>query len=229
VSRVVGRKAVVRRRRGVLAIALLVMLATILAYTLVPSGPVLTPFQARMVRLAEGQVGYRTDPTDSYCNRFSAFWGVGAGGCPVGERSEEWCADFAAWVWREAGARFSYGFGPSEIDGAAASFYTWAVAHHRWHPASSGYVAQAGDVAVYGLDLATMTAEHVAVVTSDPSGQRGPDVVNGDGSRTGFSVVEVGIDQYKVDNHGDGGVLAGYAVPLPPRSPRRPRSVSHGR
>jgi hypothetical protein len=37
--------------------------------------------------------------------------------------------------------------------------------------------------------------------------------VNGDGERTGFSVVETGNDQYKADLTGNGGLLAGYVSP----------------
>ncbi|MCU1489818.1 MAG: hypothetical protein JWM85_1223, partial [Acidimicrobiaceae bacterium] len=94
--------------------------------------------------------------------------------------------------------------------------YEWGVATRRWHPAGSAYVPRAGDVAVYGLNLTTGAAQHVAVVTSYTPGSRGPDVVNGDGSRTGFSVVEVGQDQWKADIHGNGGQLAGYVSPSPP-------------
>ena len=82
---------------------------------------------------------------------------------------------------------FTYGYGPGEINGAAVSFYEWGVANGEWHPASSGYVASPGDVAVYGLSLgAVPSAVHVAIVTDDAAGQTGPDVVNGDGDRTGF-------------------------------------------
>jgi len=77
-------------------------------------------------------------------------------------------------------------------------------------------------VAVYGLDLDSMQAQHVAVVTGYASGSRGPNVINGDGERTGFSVVESGSDQYKSDITGDGGQLAGYVSP-PPVSPSHPR------
>ena len=40
---------------------------------------------------------------------------------------------------------------------------------------------------------------HVAIVTNDVPGQPGPDVVNGDGDGTGFSVVETGTDQARAD------------------------------
>lgn len=69
-----------------------------------------------------------------------------------------------------------------------------------------------GDVAVYGLSLgADPSAVHVAIVTDDPPDQRGPDLVNGDGDRTGFSVVETGTDQERADaGYGDS-TLAGIA------------------
>lgn len=168
----------------------------------------------RIVALARSQVGYRTDPASSYCNKYSAYWGAGTADCPGGEMTEEWCADFAAWAWREAGVPFSYGYEPGQIDGAAVSFYEWGVANGRWHPVTSGYVPSPGDVAVYGLtSTAHPSAAHVAVVTSDPPGQAGPDVVNGDGDRTGFSVVETGTDQVRIYTGGRAFALAGYVSP----------------
>jgi hypothetical protein len=135
-------------------------------------------------------------------------------GCPSGERDEEWCADFAAWAWQEAGVDVPYGYGPGQINGAAVSFYDWGVANGEWHPATSGYVAVPGDVAVYGLSIgADPSAAHVAIVTDDPPGQLGPDVVNGDGDRTGFSVVETGTDQSLVHSGHIVATLTGYVSP----------------
>ena len=117
---------------------------------------------------------------------------------------------------------FEYGQQAGQISSAAISFYFWGVSHRTWHPVGSGYRPSPGDVAVYGLDLANDSAAHVAVVTGYQAGDRGPDVVNGDGDRTGFSVVETGTDQYQADtgskNTGsnDTGPLAGYVAPLPP-------------
>ena len=129
----------------------------------------------RIVAIAESQVGYSTEPSNSYCNKFSAYWGAGTADCPSGETDEEWCADFAAWAWQKAGAHFTYGYGPGEINGAAVSFYEWGVANGEWHPATSGYVAAPGDVAVYGLSLgADPSAAHVAIVTRRPARPAGP-------------------------------------------------------
>ena len=168
----------------------------------------------RIVAIAQSQVGYSTEPSQSYCNKYSAAWGAGTADCPGGNRSEEWCADFAAWVWQKAGVPFTYGYAPGEIDGAAVSFYQWAVANGAWHPATGGFVAAPGDVAVYGLAPGPdPSAAHVAVVTADSPGQPGPDVVNGDGDRTGFSVVEAGTDQRVADAGGGDAVLAGFVTP----------------
>jgi CHAP domain len=169
----------------------------------------------RIVAIANSQVGYSSDPQHSYCNKFSAYWSAGSAGCPIGEMSEKWCADFAAWVWQKAGVRFTYGYNPGQINARAASFYTWGLANGDWHPARSGYVAAPGDVAVYGLSLgADPSAAHVAIVTDDTRGQRGPDVDNGDGDRTGFSVVEPGTDETRADTgHNRDSPLAGYVSP----------------
>jgi len=168
----------------------------------------------RIVALAESQVGYSTEPANSYCNRFSAYWAAGTADCPSGETAEEWCADFAAWAWKKAGVQFTYGYGPGEINGAAVSFYEWAVAKGEWHPTPSRYVAKPGDVAVYGLSLGTNpSAAHVAIVTHEGPGQSGPDVVNGNGDRTGFSVLETGTDQLQVVDGQSDFTLAGYVSP----------------
>jgi hypothetical protein len=183
-----------------------------------PSGAGLVGLSAphRIVAIAESQVGYRTEPSSSYCNKFSAYWNAGTGGCPSGETAEEWCADFAAWAWQKAGVRFTYGYGPGEINGGAVSFYEWGVANGEWHRAMNGYIASPGDLAVYGLTLgAHPSAVHVAIVTYDSPGQPGPDVVNGDGNRTGFSVVETGSDQAIADVGDGDSTLAGYVSPPP--------------
>ena len=207
-----------RRRRRLLALLAVVFVGVLaLAEGWLPVGGAngtVSPLRERIVDVAVSQVGYRTNPPDSYCNRYSAFWYAGEEDCPSGERSEEWCADFAAWVWHEAGAAVVYGYSPGELNGAAYSFYDWGVDHRRWHPVGSGYAPEPGDVAVYGLDPAAATAKHVAVVTSYTPGDRGPDVVNGDGSRTGFSVVETGSDEWHSDVEDDGGPIAGYVTPV---------------
>jgi hypothetical protein len=185
-----------------------------------------SPLRARIVAIARSQLGYRTDPPTTYCNRFSAYWYAGADDCGNENRDEEWCADFAAWVWKQAGAEVAYKLAPGYLNSDSASLYVWGVDHGTWHPVGSGYIPQPGDVAVYGLNLSSVTADHVAIVTSATSRPNAPDVINGDGDRTGFSVVETGTDQEYADVHGRGGRLSGYVSPVSsPPDVTRPFSV----
>jgi hypothetical protein len=217
--------AVIARRLAILLVAgvVVVTLVVVTAARTGKSDTFLVPSKAglehldlreRIVAIAESQVGYRTDPTNSYCNKYSAFWKAGTSDCPGGNHREEWCADFAAWVWRKAGALVRYQLLSGYLDSSAASFYEWGVVHGTWHPVNSGYRPQPGDVAVYGLDTYTTYAVHVAVVTHFTFGDAGPNVVNGDGDRTGFSAVERNADQYRADPKKPGGILSGYVSPI---------------
>ena len=162
---------------------------------------------------AESQIGYRTDPPGTYCNKYSAFWNSGVDNCGNGNLDEEWCADFAAWVWRRRGAAVTYRFVNGDLNSSAASFYEWGVSRGTWHPVGSGYVPVPGDVAVYGLDIANLVAAHVAIVIGYQPGDRGPTAVNGDGDLTAFSVVEVRADESVADTHPGSAPLAGYVSP----------------
>ena len=209
----------IRRRRltfvGVLAVAILAIAVdpALIGFGR-SNGAQLAPLQQRIVSIAESQVGYRTDPANTYCNRYSAFWISGTADCGNGNLDEEWCADFAAWVWRQAGASFTYQFINGDINSSSASFYEWGIAHDTWHPLGDGYVPQPGDVAIYGLQKNILTADHVAIVTSISSGSTGPNVVNGDGDRTGFSLVEAGNDQLYADTGARDARISGYVSPL---------------
>jgi len=173
----------------------------------------LSPLRAKIVSIAESQIGYTTDPPGTYCNKYSAYWYSGADDCGNANLDEEWCADFAAWVWKEAGAAVNYQYVSGDLNSSAASFYEWGAARGTWHPLGSGYVPQPGDVAVYGLDTQDMVAAHVAIVIGYQPGDRGPTAVNGDGDLTAFSVVEVRTDEYLADTHPSGAPLSGYVSP----------------
>ena len=169
----------------------------------------------RIAAAAQSQLGYRTDPSNTYCNKYSVVFDSGTADCGNSNLAEEWCSDFAAWTWLKSGALVTYQYVSGDINSSAASFYEWGVRHGTWHPVGSGYTPRPGDVAVYGLDTGTLVASHVAVVIGYHSGERGPDVVNGDGDKTGFSVVEFGTDQYKADAPGSVAYLSGYTSPTP--------------
>jgi hypothetical protein len=181
----------------------------------VAAAQAISPLRGRIVQIAESQVGYASNPSNTYCNKYSAFWVSGTASCGDSNRAEEWCADFAAWVWQSAGADVVFQFINGDLNSSSASFYEWGVAHDTWHSVGSGYVPEPGDVAVYGLDASQLVAQHVAIVVSDAPGSKGPDVVNGDGDRTGFSVVEIGNDQNKADVPGRTAYLSGYVSPSP--------------
>lgn len=203
------RRAPRRRRRVFIGLLVLAGAAAYVTYRV--KDPSLPPQRAAIVAAAESQVGYQTDPSDSYCNKFSSYWDAGTEDCGPGLMDEEWCADFAAWAWHQAGVQFTYSLAPGDINAASASFYVWGQNRGLWHPVGSGYVPQPGDVAIYGLNTTTDIAQHVGVVVG--VGGHGPDVVNGDGDQTGFSVVERVNDQLRVHVDQHSWALSGYVSP----------------
>ena len=209
-----------RHRRFVTFVLVLVLIgAGVLVVRHLRRGPPLSPLRARIVSIAQGQVGYQTDPSDTYCNKFSAYWYAGVDDCGNDNLDEEWCADFAAWVWKQAGAEVTYQLAPGYLNGDSASFYVWGTDHGTWHPVGSGYTPQPGDVAVYGLDTSAVTAVHVAIVTAATGNDAAPDVINGDGDRTGYSVVEVGDNQAFADAKQKGAAAVGLRLPHRRRRP----------
>ena len=178
--------------------------------------PLLPPRQASLgaiiARIAQGQEGVEDNPADTDCNPYSGSWGDGSPCADVGGssyRSIEWCADFAAWVWRQAGVSFTYGSGGSDINANSNSFYYWAVAEGTWHNAGSGYTPQPGDVAVYGTS--GPDAQHVGIVISNGSSR--PNVVNGDWEVDYPSTFPTAV-YYQTNESQEAGVpLAGYASP----------------
>jgi len=198
----------------VILLALVGVVASVVITRMSASG--LDALRARIVATAQGQVGYRTDPPNTYCNKFSAYWNAGTNDCGNGNLDEEWCADFAAWVWKQAGAQVDYQLAPGYLNSNSASFYVWGVQHGTWHPVGSAYTPQPGDVAVYGLDPSAETAAHVALVTASTNDNAAPDVINGDGDRTGFSAVEIGLSQAYADAPGQHAPLSGYVSPSVP-------------
>jgi hypothetical protein len=208
-----------RRRRAPLVLVLLLVAGGAAAAYALTRGPALSPLRSRIVTIAQSQVGYQTDPSDTYCNKFSAYWNAGIDDCGNDNLDEEWCADFAAWVWKQAGAVVDYQLAPGYLNGNSASFYVWGTEHGTWHPVGSDYTPQPGDVAVYGLDLAADTAVHVAIVTAATGNDRAPDVINGDGDRTAYSAVEVGTNQAFADAEQKNAPLSGYVSPSAPPPP----------
>jgi len=222
------RAAQIRRRRRALAVVVSLAVGALifvspLANLLFGRSGALTgvglsassQLRQRIVAIADSQIGYRTSPADTYCNKYSAYFHAGIADCGNANLDEEWCVDFAAWVWQRAGALVVYQYLDGDINGSAASIVAWGVAHHTWHPLGDGYAPEPGDVAVYTRGG---VVEHVAIVTNAPPGDRGPDVVNGDDDLGAFSDVEPGSDQYQVNTGTTIATLAGYVAPTPDSS-----------
>ena len=156
---------------------------------------------------AASYVGYQDNPAGTFCNQFSRYWSDGStAGCgSTGNYNTEWCADFAAYVWRFGGnVSFNYRYAPGYINGGAASFAQYAKVKGTWHAAGSGYEPKPGDVAVYGLNGDDTFAGHAAVVIGLSPGDSGPNVVNGD---------YIFDAEYKTDETQASGSLSGYASP----------------
>jgi hypothetical protein len=175
---------------------------------------------ATIVSIAESQDQYgqavANNPAttaDGGCNPYTGYWGDGSGGCSAGLRNNAWCADFAAWVWKQAGVSFAYGFSGSDINAWSASFYEWGVANGTWHPLGSGYTPQPGDVAVYGNLTEASGPGHVGIYVSGSAAS--PTVVNGNWATNWPNPSNYGvIVQSGESSTGvSGGGLDGYVSP----------------
>lgn len=127
-------------------------------------GPIAaTPLERRIALIATGfdqqHRGFQTTPFGSDCNPFTASFGRGSSsGCPPRNAAEEWCSDFAQYVWRSAGVP------TSGITGWSATFVTWGAAHHRVQ-LGTHFKARVGDAIVWGT-RAPLYGTHVAIIVS---------------------------------------------------------------
>jgi hypothetical protein len=163
-----------------------------------------------MATYAASYIGY-SGPSGTLCNAFSSYWGDGTR-CSSGGNSENWCADFDAYIWRFGGNvsfnydgdTYAYGY----LSAASASFYTYAKVKGTWHSAGSGYTPKPGDVAVYGLTGSGTSwyAAHSALVIGASPGA-GPNVINGNDGNNGVNYVQDETSSSSGEN------LSGYASP----------------
>lgn len=143
--------------------------------TVFAAGPLPPTAVNAIVSIAESQdqnhAGVIEDPPGSNCNIYTAYWGRGsATGCAPGTSAEEWCSDFAEWVWAQAGVD------TTGIDGWAYSFVEWGQSHAgAWQPGDTND-PQPGDAVVWG-DLSTGYGSHVGIVVGVSGGWI--DVVSG--------------------------------------------------
>ena len=138
--------------------------------------------------IAVGQDGVGDNPASMAfsfdCNPYTAilYPGLRSSACGVDARfgvqdaSEEWCADFAKFIWISAGLTS----GLATLNPEASSFYTWGVQHGESLTADGGS-PQVGDAIVFYPpgDVGGGYADHVGIVSAvNPNGT--VNIVNGD-------------------------------------------------
>jgi hypothetical protein len=114
---------------------------------------------ARMVAIAESQVGQAEQPPGSNESpAIAQYRGATAGAVP----GAPWCAYFASWAARQAGAPLG---AQGEGLGSVGQIWSWAQSSGRAVPNGPGVTPQPGDLIVFGDD-------HVGIVKDVlPSGQ----------------------------------------------------------
>jgi len=106
---------------------------------------------ARMVALAQGEVGQAEQPPGSNNSPRIAQYRTATAGSMVAP----WCAYFTSWLAKEAGAPLGVnGRGEGSVD----ALYSWAQSTGKAIPANSGQPPQAGDLIVWD--------EHIGIVES---------------------------------------------------------------
>jgi PKD repeat protein len=145
----------------------------------------------RIADIALSQVGAGDNPVATSfsglnCNPYTSLVGgfsANSNGCgsdagfDVRNSNENWCSDFAKWVWRQAGITQDM----NTINAAASSFYAWALDDGQTPQADTG-TPQVGDAIVFfgaGAITATRYADHVGIVVA-VNADGTIDMVNGD-------------------------------------------------
>jgi hypothetical protein len=135
-------------------------------------------------------------------------------GCPY---PGEWCAEFAKWVWSDAGANVA------GLTGASASFYDYGVSHK-----TLSNTPAVGDAVVFGYNAGTDYAEHVALVVSvNTANHTIKDVGGNEGGGAGI-VQEDGPYNWTVGGSPTGQVISGYIAPVGGGSVTCPATIENG-
>ncbi|HVY48813.1 MAG TPA: CHAP domain-containing protein [Minicystis sp.] len=150
---------------------------------------------AAIVAEARMFLGYHETST-GYCNEFSSA---------LGRPCEQWCADYAQYVWQHAGAQ------TGGLSAAAISFYSYGANHGTWKDGAYASNVQPGDAVIWANSYSW--AEHVGLVT-EVHADGTISVINGDffddGSLSRVSEVTIS----RSDDVGTGAPILGYASPV---------------
>jgi CHAP domain len=134
-------------------------------------------------------------PLGSNCNFYAGYWGTGTG-CANGWRAEAWCADFAKYVWRHAGADVT------GLNASTESFRTYGLRHGTWHATLAGI--RPGVVAIFDDDNDPTSTYHVGVVVE--VGASGVQIISGN--------VNNRITKHDINQGTFNGDFIGYVAPV---------------
>ncbi len=126
------------------------------------------------------------------CNFYTGQVQSTSPSCPAGWGRNEWCANFAKYIWKTAG-NVEY---LNELDGWAYSFKNYGIKHGTWHAKGSGYVPRPGDAVVFEWGDGDGHVDHVGIVAGVSSGK----VVTIEGN-TGNSVVDQHVNPAGIDGY----------------------------
>lgn len=123
----------------------------------------LTPLLQRVVALAKSKDQFGSavveTPLNSNCNPYTAAFGRGwTSGCAKGTAAEEWCSDFADWVWMKSGADVS------GVTGYSYSFVDHGTRLGTFKPGATNN-PRPGDAVVWGY-AASHVGDHVGLVVA---------------------------------------------------------------
>jgi len=137
-----------------------------------------TSLSSQIASIALNEVGVSVTPAETSfgsldCDPFTTMDGPptpNADGCGVNSsfnvvnENEEWCSDFAKWVWQQAGVTADI----NTLNAGANSFYAWGLQQGESLPVDSSSPA-VGDAVVFypaGTITSTTSADHVGLVTA---------------------------------------------------------------
>jgi len=135
-----------------------------------PTGPTLVasdggsiPLVAKIVSLArsldQNHAAVVETPLNTNCNPYSGYFGRGSTwACPKGMGAEEWCSDFANWVWARSGAQVT------GITGYSYTFVTSGIRLGTFKPGATNN-PKPGDAVVWGV-ASTGVGNHVGLVVA---------------------------------------------------------------
>ena len=159
-------------------------------------------------------------PAGSNCNPFTGYFGRGVSqygsttvngksvplNCAAGTRAEAWCADFAQWVWTQAGAV------TAGLNAMSYSFLQYGQANGTFHAATPTYLPKLGDAVIFGSGN---YGSHVGIVTGVNTALNEFQMTSGNWGNAVIQTSMTPLSQW-LDSNRNGasyGIL-GYASPL---------------